>query len=424
MNLDQYIATNRNKINASALAGSSLISQLLFMASISIIARDYGKAILGSFFLVYSIQTVGTALLSLRFDALILHEKNIKSATEGYQVGVAINLAVLIVLIVWQLSKWGIHSVVGHVVMEDLIIGAEYACLGTIYILGCSYLSRWGVFRHQTMSRICGAAVFIALISMAPDKSDKTVKIAFAISLIAQNIILFLNSKLALGSLGKLHQYIYSKRIRSKIRYGLCVLVPASFMDTFSQQFPVYILTGTLGLPSVALYSVCQRIAQFPISLLAPGVISTYGPRLAGTNEKETLFKENTKKMIAAAAPTYVLMWILGPKLLTVMSVNDLNQGGDVIGALSVNGFIILASTLVSPTLLSLGVKYAPIICASSALLYRPVAFMLGLKLFGTLAAACFACTIAEATQIAITTRFTCNELSLVSLKKKKSIRA
>jgi O-antigen/teichoic acid export membrane protein len=138
-----------------------------------------------------------------------------------------------------------------------------------------------------------------------------------------------------------------------------------------------------------------------------------YGPKLATIREKGQLFKRSTKKMIFLAVLTYVLMGLIGPTILKAMSVNDVAEGAYVLGALNLNGLIILASTLVSPTLLSLGVKYAPIICATSALFYRPIAFMIGLKMFGTLAAACLLCSIAEATQIIITARFTCKHLSL-----------
>jgi O-antigen/teichoic acid export membrane protein len=413
MDIDRYIDKNRSKLKASGLASASLISQILFMLAIAVIGKNYGKDILGNFFVLYSIQAVGTSLLTLRFDALILHEKNVRIANEDYQVATNMNLLILIILIGCHLSGWGSGLMLGSVKLKDLIVGSEYSCMATIYILGCSYLSRCSSFKPQIISRIGGAASFAVLIGMSPEKTLSAVTLAFTTSLIVQNAILQSSGKLTLVNPRVMTEIATNKRVRSKIRYGLSILVPASFIDALSQQFPVYILAGTLGLPGVALYSVCQRVAQFPVSLLAPGVVSMYGPKLATIREKGQLFKRSTKKMILLAVLTYVLMGLIGPTILKAMSVNNVAEGAYVLGALNLNGLIILASTLVSPTLLSLGVKYAPIICATSALFYRPIAFMIGLKMFGTLAAACLLCSIAEATQIIITARFTCKHLSL-----------
>lgn len=417
--VNQYFAGRNFFRVASALSASSLIAQLLFLLTISLLTRLYGERELGVFFLVYSLHAIGTPLLTLRFDALILHEKNPKIAAKLFQYAVNLNaIFVLAGLICLPFVVRLDFVLLGKIKLFEIVLAAVCSSLASVYILICSYFSRNTVYRPQITSRILGAVSFLLITTLTPVRSSNAIVIAFLSSLLLQNITCHLSSCLPKIDLLFVCRKKTNLFLASKIKYSFLMLVPSSFADMLSQQMPVYFITVSLGLIPLSYYSISQRIAMFPISLIAPSIVSAYAPQLLKSEQKRKLFIGISKKLVLIAFLCYLLLYFGAPLFIHVFTGAYSQQPINVLRAMLLTGFVILSSSLVSPTLLSLKVKYAPSICAFSALIYRPLAFVLGLKMFSSLASACLVYSVAEATQILITSIYTCNRLSLVSQKK------
>jgi O-antigen/teichoic acid export membrane protein len=377
------------------------------------IIRQHGSDNFGYFSASYAFITVAGSLLSLKGEtALIAQTKDFifhQLILMCIISSITFTLILLLILFIFKLqpdnaSFFNISTLL-------LIIGATFA--QSIVVIFTAIATKTGA--HQKIA-VCkfisyaGIASFAALFVFFHEVSSLIYGVLF--SLTCQIVILF-DKKTMRELLFLKIEATSIKEFKHACKYNL----PASALDTISQQIPLFLILPYFGGAVAGMYALASRVIAAPFSSISGSynvVFSTSFANAENKNDRIFLIFKYWRQLLVLSLILYLPAIVISPFAFAFIYGHDWRLAGQIASMLSI---MYAFNIIFSPTSTAFVViKQQRILLYASilAFIYRAFAFTLGIYCDSILIAIA-ALVLFEVTQIIIT-----NKLLIFHLNKDK----
>jgi O-antigen/teichoic acid export membrane protein len=326
------------------LAGAGLISQLVSLAAVPLVARQAGADALGLLQAYLTVTTFAAVVACLRFEYALLQP--VEEAT-------AVRLAVLACIAAVGFGLLtafglGVLAVVFDTRAWRELAHLRWAVGGAIAISGIALtLTQWmirrgefgGVARARWMQSLCSAggqltAAYLGWGGAGLVLSEAAARLVGA-------VVLYAASDLRSTSFrGVVSARTLADTWREFRRFPV-LSGSASLINAFGFSLPAFMIERYFGLAALGTYSVVERVAGLPLTLIGTPLSQTFAHQLrtALANSPQAA-AETLKRTVRLASclglPAFAALALAGPQLFAFAFGGGWQEAGRLAGALAV----------------------------------------------------------------------------------------
>jgi len=387
------LSTLREKIaasdfikNAAKLMAGTVIAQVITVMASPLLTRLYTPADFGTFSFYSSIVAVITIVASGRYDMAVVVAKNFKSAIN------ILFLAAAFILLT-SILTFGAAFAFRQELNTLLHVNNGWALVWllplTVLFLGIYQLIAYWANRQKDFSIIAASKVLqnILNVSFAIGygflfKSQLGLVLGFFIGSLAAFSTLLIKYFNPLLFFRKEVSRVRLKYVMSYHRQFPAYSMPSSFLDTFSNQAPIFFITIFFGNVLAGYYGFAIRIISIPVTLIGASIAQVFFQKLS----EEFRNKGNCTKLIYQTWGSLaligllpcVLLILLGPQLFSFIFGEEWGQAGRMAQYLALMQFFVLVSSPTSTAMIVFGAQQVSFFFGLASAVYRPLALYIG----------------------------------------------
>ncbi|MDZ7369877.1 MAG: oligosaccharide flippase family protein [candidate division KSB1 bacterium] len=303
------------------ISGTAAAHMIAFLLT-PVLTRLYGKVDLGYWQLFVSTITTLGVVASLKLETAVVLPENEREAESVIAAAVAATLAFVAVLTL-VLSIWG-RQFLKMMKAEPLVPYKFALSLGVLLFawvqLLQSILVRKKLFGVLALNKIIqiGSSMILAIALGLLYRSFRTLLITQLLGYALAGAALYRLSRLTLFL-----NFTDLKRTFIAYKKFPTVNTATFFLNTFSLQLPVFMLSRYFGAEQVALYSMANQMMNVPLFMIGSSVHQVYYQKAAeayhrSADELAAVYKSTVKKLaIIGLAPVIVIL-AFGPLIASL----------------------------------------------------------------------------------------------------------
>ncbi|RDC62965.1 oligosaccharide flippase family protein [Adhaeribacter pallidiroseus] len=382
--------------NVLKLSGGTIFSQLLSIFSAPIISRLYSPAQFGEFALFSSIISIILIFSTLRYDFAIVIAKT--KLVANTLINICIILIALfffistVVSIIYKLNTGNSDALANFI----LWIPVTAVIVSSIQIL------LYALNRENSYSAIAFSKVLQNVLNSSISISNG-IWIKSNLGLIYANIIsgflsliyLFYTAKKSYKVTFRLVKNRVIKKVASHYKDFPLFSAPTSFLDTLSQQAPLFFITYFFSSQLAGHYSFAYRILSLPIILVGTNIGQVFYKKLNDSylekKDSRKVFLRTWLFLALLSIIPFTILFFFGGWIFNFVFSSKWELAGNIASVISPLLFLTFISSPTSTGFIVLKKQRVNLIFGLAVLVYRPIAlyigfvykdFMLGLILF------------------------------------------
>ncbi|WP_315637367.1 MULTISPECIES: oligosaccharide flippase family protein [Microbacterium] len=351
-----------------------MTGQLVTIALLPLLARQYGPVSFGEYAIFVSITALAGIIGTARYEMAIVLPRSNREADAIAHLGLRLLLAVTVgITLIGSASTLIPSFLPSRWVWLALLLGPAVFLIGYTSLL-TQWLTRAGRFgaigaNRIVQSGVTGAAQALLCYVVPPSGLGLTLGL-----LVGQTVAALLLT--LVDASGKRILKIHSDRrwsyLLRKYRRLPALLMPQTFVDSFRLN-GLNLLIGQFSVSALGQYSQAWRLVQLPVGLVGSAISQVYFPRLAATARDDlyrTARASVAKALAFGAIPFGLILW-LSPALFPIFLGEQWAEAGEYAQALVPALYGILASAPISTVFIVLrkehvGLMYSIIYSALS----------------------------------------------------------
>ncbi|WP_282160175.1 lipopolysaccharide biosynthesis protein [Ulvibacterium marinum] len=328
--------------NVLTLVTGTGLAQAIPLALSPILTRLYTPADFGILAIYMSIATLGSAVVSLKYDlAIIIPEKDEDSANVTVlSIVIAFMISTMILLIIWlfgnQIAEFLVDNDEDSQVLSKWLYFIPLSVLSMGIFNAISFwfnrklfYSRMATSKVLNTSGMTGVQIGMGTLNFGP----VGLLIGFVSGRLLSVFYLFIkfNQKRdpAFVQVSKEKMKTLSNRYK---RFPYFTL-PAEFTNVISNQLPVFLIGKYFGGGILGNYSLMERVLSAPISLLGKSVLDVFKQRasedFARTGNCRHIFVKTCKTLMFLSIVPTILLFFLSPYFFGVIFGNEWRIAGE-----------------------------------------------------------------------------------------------
>jgi len=324
----------------SLLVGGSAASQAVALAAAPLLSRIFLPSEYGYLALFMGISAALGPVSTLQYAQPIVYEKEEQNARALFSLSVAIAICIsAITFAVATASAVVFSQGISHELQRSLPLLAI-----SVLVTGCAsalsaVLNRHRLYRQLATGRLLGSLVGLAAtiaLGLAGMGASGLIAgylvgqlvpgVAFAIT------VLMMHAERPWG--GVTLQQLRHAAISQK-RFPLFV-VPADFLFAFSNSLPTYLFSSFVGIPSVGLMSMANRVLGLPAGLTSGAISEVFrkeaAEAYAQTGSCDAIVRKTIVTTAVLAAPPFLIVAAASPTMFPIL-FGDRWAGSGVLAA-------------------------------------------------------------------------------------------
>lgn len=319
--------------NLLKLMSSSVVAQLLIIASSPILTRLYSPDDFGIFALFIGLIGILSTIISLRYEQAIIIPKDDDKAKQLVYLSLLINaiVSIFVLLFLFVFAE----KIFNFFHIEDLL---DYYWIVpfAVFLIGCFQVFNYWLIRNKEFNKVAKIKIQQSVVIIV--FQFVFYKIG-AISLILGHSLGQLLGVLKNGYLFFYNSKFDKKKIIEVAReYKKFPIYStwSSLLNSVGAQLPVLIFTAYYSPVVAGLYMLTQRVIKGPLSIVGQAVTQIF---VSSLREEESRLKEKiisiNKLLIFIALTPFAVIVVAGEKLFSLIFGNEWAEAGLVASILS-----------------------------------------------------------------------------------------
>lgn len=314
--------------NVAKVFSGTLLAQLIAIGISPILTRIYTPEDFSNLALYISVVSILSVIATLKYDKAIILPKDDKKALALIVISAFFTLLVgAIFFLLYFFSEdyiikvFKVEGIGAWLIFVPITILARalYTILNTWFNRQKEYtvLSKNRVFTSGTngglkiLFQVVGKLGAFGLVL-----SEAISQIA---SLCLFGFKFFKKNLLAIKQLSKRDIIVSAKEYKSFPIYSL----PADFLNIFSRELPVLLLSGYFGAGTVGFYMLTKRTMDAPFTLLSTSILEVFKQQATEDYHKygncEDIFLSTLKKLILISIIPFSILYFIAPTLFSIV---------------------------------------------------------------------------------------------------------
>ena len=322
--------------NVSKLTGATAIAQLISVGTAPVLYRIYDKEFYGTLGVYMAISSIIGTLSTFQYTQAIIIEKSDSDALQIIWLVRIINIAIAIIsfffiIFFGDLLIASLNNRLLHDYLIFLPISIFFSGQNELFRIWANRKERYSVMTLNgilTAIIVPAISIFIGLLSHS--------SLGLFIGLFSGQIF---PSLFMWWQLSKSHSFgLGSLDLKDVKRMGLKYInfpkfgLPAEFINRFSNQLPILMLSHFAGAGFVGAYSLSVRILGLPIQLLSSSINEVFRQRASkdynSSGNCKPIFIKTFKTLIILAIIPTLFISIYGPKIFVFFFGSNWVQAG------------------------------------------------------------------------------------------------
>ncbi|MBS1604103.1 MAG: oligosaccharide flippase family protein [Bacteroidetes bacterium] len=344
--------------NTAVLTSGTTLAQAVSILTAPFLTRIYHPSDYGMLGIFMVFTSLVVTISTLQYHNAIVIAKEEEEAKKVLQLALIINAAVSGILALFLLL---FGRLVGQMYQDPQILKWLPLAPLSVFFVGLNNIfTAWAVrrakFKLVAFNRISAAflvpvfSITLGLLVSGPTGLFTGLIVSQVIPTIRMTYYFFNAEKLKLSFL-KADMGQMLKRFRNFPLFSM----PSDFLNNFTNQLPIMMLSRIGGAQVVGWYGLSVRILGLPSSLVATAVGDVFRQRASKdyheTGSCKPVFLKVFKSLLLLAVPPFVILFILGPQLFAWVFGEKWREAGHIsqlLGLLYMFRFIVSPLTYVT----------------------------------------------------------------------------
>jgi O-antigen/teichoic acid export membrane protein len=381
--------------------------QVLFFLLSPWLVSKYGADGFGVFAFSYSIIAVGGGLAALKIDSLIAITTDLKLSNELVAASIIsvgiIGMIALILVVLGPNSLWLLDKSLCYIIICAAIVQA----LVNILIALATKNSHFNFLAANKFLNFGFLAVIALFLPKDYLGSGFVASVLICVCLQLLLLCFPLWPELRALSFGR-----FEKKTMNEIQSAVKHLFPASALDMFTQQLPVFIITTAFGPSILGMYSLASRFIYAPFASVIGSVSLVFTNQFSKNEngERKSILVKTWKRLVILSLPFYLIVFIFVPYAFTQFYGESWALAGEMARPLALLAFVNIIFSPTSVAFVIIGLRTIPVKLALTAVIYRIFSFWVGYY-FNNIIIGLYLLALFEATQILIINKYLINKL-------------
>ncbi len=387
-------------INVSKLTSSTAIAQLISIGTAPVLFRIYEREHYGILGMYMAITCVLGVFSTLQYLQVIMLEKEDYNAINAMWLNRIINTSFAILVAISLLAfsslfaKWTNNAALSKWFWM-IPIGIFFAGQNEIFRVWANRKKEYNLLTFNGIFlAVLTPIISISLGLWMKNETGLFIGMLVGQSLPALILLIGLANKYDLG-LRKMDILVVKKLFKMHAKFPIYSL-PSEFINSFSNQLPVFMLNHFVGVGAVGVYNLAMRMLGLPISFIGSAISNVFQQRATEdfhqTGSCRGIFIKTFKSLALISILPTILILLLGPELFQWTFGNNWREAGVYAQILIVMMMLKLIVSPLSYTFFIVGklhldfVFHIGILVTTGLSLYIGLAFFdlkAGLLLFG-----------------------------------------
>lgn len=351
---------NRTTKGTLQIVGGTAAGQIIVILSAPLLSRLYTPLDFGVFTVIFSLVTLATTIMALRFDLAIPLPEN---DSDGYSVVFLALWCVLVTTLIGAVLAMLLGPQVASVLGQSQIaswlwsVPIVAAAASTFTILNQLAIRQQryaAIGRRSVLQQLVGTATQIVAGAIHPGPGGLI--LGTAIGQTAGSISLCRRSGLRSDAAASGRKLIAIRNAATRYRNFPLVLAPSGLVNALGVLLPVILIAYYYGVAEAGLLGLTQRVLSVPMALLGASIAQTYLGELSRRRHSPTgdcaaLFTVASRRLLIAGVTFSVPIGVLGPLLFDTFFGSDWAESGTFARALAVSLAAQLLAAPLSQTL-------------------------------------------------------------------------
>jgi O-antigen/teichoic acid export membrane protein len=323
--------------NVTTLFTGSVIAQALPILFFPILTRIYTKEVLGIYFVFAAIGLLTQIIASFQYQLAIVLPKNTKDANHLLTINLIMvtSVSLLMLLIIWGFSDF----ILSLIEQKDLKNWLFYIPLSTFFLGTFNaisyYFNRFNNYKTISLGRVIKSVVFLVFqigLGLLGYKYSGLI-VGYLIGQGASLFFLFFY----LFNEAEYKIQINMRDIkRLVLEYKDIPLFNTliSFLNTLSNQLPMFVLTRYFGAAAAGEYGLANRTISTPMGLIGQSVGQVFYQEAARLknqgNSLENLVKTTYKRLLKIGIIPFILLALFSPWIFKIVFSNEYYTSGEI----------------------------------------------------------------------------------------------
>ena len=322
--------------NVTTVLGGTAIAQIIPIAILPLLTRIVPAEQLGAYFVWLGATSVLVVIASARLDMAVFLAQSEEQVNAIFQAVLVISIGVGVagVLTAIAFQQFSGQSFMSGVASRHSVAWAVYA----VIMANCQTLMAVYVYRAQ-FERMAYGKVILAgsvafsqlMLALAGAGLEGLVYGQLTMSFIITMALMYNAGFRPLSILSRVNVAGLKQTLKQYYRFPL-IAMPSDFINTFSDQIPLFLIATRFGVGSVALYALSLRIINAPIGLLANSILAVFKER-AGRDFREKgncrdAYLYTFKSLLLMAIIPFTLLFFLGEYAFVLVFGKDWSMAG------------------------------------------------------------------------------------------------
>lgn len=357
--LFERVKNNKFVLSVFSVGSGRLISQFISVLTVPLLARIYDKEAYGDYAIVVSTATIVVSIVCMGLSAAIMKAKDDEETRDVLCTDLCISIALssLLFIITTAISPFfRLYSINGSYLLS-LLLMLLYVVATAANSFMHVFVNKKGLNKLLLINPIIGAVS--TLIISVPCGLLRLGYIGFMIASIASAGICTV--QMILRSKPDFKSFSFSRVFQtiSTYRRYIMYVTPADVTNNLSSQYPTQFLSRMYDSTVLGDYSMCVKLIQYPIQLIASPIATIYF-RTASEYNKEGkdlagfTYKIISRILIASVLPVLAVI-LFGKQLFTLFLGSNWAGAGVLAGFLIFRYVLLFCTTCLSYLRVSVG---------------------------------------------------------------------
>ena len=343
--------------NTAVLTSGTTLTQVISVITAPIVLRiytpdDYG--ILGLFMMTSGL--IGSFASLQYHNAIVITDRDEDALSLCGLVFLTTLIVSLLAAIIAFFFRKTVYTLLGNDSIGLWLYLAPISILFSgIYLILSSLAVRHKKFHMLSVNKVI-AAILAPIISIPLGllyAGPMGLFVGLLISQVVPALLLFWNFRAEgmLWTLDKERMAHLLRRYKNFPRYSL----PSEFINYFSNQMPIIMLSNTAGTAAVGFFNLTNRLLAMPIQLISASVLEVFKQRASSDYSQSgtcrPVFMKVFKMLLAISVIPFLILMLLGPEIFSFFFGAQWRESGilaQILGILFIFKFVVSPLTYVT----------------------------------------------------------------------------